>query len=207
MILAETKVNDYLEVLNSKAPAPGGGAVCALTAAQGAALIGMVADLTLGKAKYAEYETLCREAKSEADRLVKELLKAADDDASAFMEVSRAYSMAKDTEEEKEARGKAIAESSILAAKVPFDTMKLCLEGLKLTESLLGKSNQGAVSDLGVAALNFEAAIKSAWLNVKINLASIRDEGVKMDFVAAKNIAADAEKLAKNIYDRVEDVL
>ena len=58
-----------------------------------------------------------------------------------------------------------------------------------------------------MAALNFEAAIKSAWLNVKINLASIRDEGVKMDFVAAKNIAADAEKLAKNIYDRVEDVL
>jgi len=125
MILADTRINDYLEVLNSKAPAPGGGAVCALTGAQGAALIGMVADLTLGKKKYAEYESLCEETKAESDVLMKKFLQAADDDAAAYMKVAKAYAMAKNTEEEKAARAKTIAETSIEAAKVPFDTLML----------------------------------------------------------------------------------
>lgn len=207
MNLTDMNIREYLQILDSKEPAPGGGAVCGLTAAQGAALIGMVADLTIGKKKYAEHENLCIEAKAEADALMEKFLKAADDDAKAYMKVSKAYAMPKESDEEKAVRAAAIEESSVGAAQVPFETLKLCVEGLELTEMLIGKSNQNAVSDLGVAALNFEAAAKSAWLNVKINLGSIKDETVKKDFRAAKEIADNVEMLAKNIYDRVEDVL
>ena len=111
--------------------------------------------------------------------------------------------MPKSTDEEKAIRSKAIAEATLTATEVPFEMLELCLQGLKVTESLVGKSNPNASSDLGVAALNLLAGIKGAWLNVSINLPSVKDEEAKKKFAAGKEIVAEAETLALKIYQDV----
>ena len=100
-------VKDYLDLLKSDAPAPGGGSVSALSAAQGVGLVAMVADLTIGREKYAEYEEVCKAAKEEALKLYSELVAGIDKDTEAFNKVSAAYKLPKNTDEEKAARSAA----------------------------------------------------------------------------------------------------
>ena len=113
MKLAEMKVNEYLDVLKSDAPAPGGGSASALAAAQGVGLVCMVCDLTLGKEKYAEHQEVCTEAKEKAADLYSKLVAAIDKDTEAFNLVSAAFKMPKGTDEEKAARSKAIADGTL----------------------------------------------------------------------------------------------
>jgi len=175
-MLINEKIGDYLEVLKSEAPAPGGGAVCALSGAQGAALVMMVANLTIGKKKYADDEALCISVRDEADGLLSELEAGIDADKVAFGKVSAAYSMPKETESEKEARRDAIAIASVGAADAPLAVMRAALRALQLTDSLIGHSNRNLVSDLYVAALNLQTCIVGAELNVAANIPSIRDK-------------------------------
>ena len=95
MKLIDMQVKDYLEVLKSDAPAPGGGSVSALAGAQGVGLFMMVADLTLGKEKYADYQEICREAKEKGMALYEELTEAIDKDTEAFNLVAAAFKMPK----------------------------------------------------------------------------------------------------------------
>ncbi len=203
MKLVDLTVKDYLDVLKSDAPAPGGGSVSALSAAQGVGLVAMVADLTIGKEKYAEYEEVCKAAKEEALKLYAALVEGIDKDTEAFNKVSAAYKMPKESDEEKAARSAAIRAANVGATEVPFETVNLCLEGLKITETMVGKSNPNAASDLGVAALNLLAGIKGAWLNVKINLPGIKDEELKAKFEGGCELVEEAETIAKGIYEKV----
>ena len=203
MKLVDMTVKDYLDLLKSDAPAPGGGSVSALSAAQGVGLVAMVADLTIGREKYAEYEQVCKEAKEEALKLYEALVAAIDEDTEAFNKVSAAYKMPKDTDEQKAARSAAIREANVGATEVPFETVKLCLAGLKVTETMVGKSNPNAASDLGVAALNLMAGIRGAWLNVKINLPGIKDEALKAKFETGAQMVDEAYVLANRIYEEV----
>lgn len=203
MKLVDLTVKDYLDVLKSDAPAPGGGSVSALSAAQGVGLVAMVADLTIGKEKYAEYDEACRAAKEKALSLYAQLVEGIDKDTEAFNKVSAAYKLPKDSDEQKAARSAAIRAANVGATEVPFETVKLCLEGLKVTETIVGKSNPNAASDLGVAALNLLAGIKGAWLNVKINLPGIKDEELKAKFEGGAELVAEAEAIAKEIYEKV----
>ena len=196
-------VKDYLDLLKSDAPAPGGGSVSALSAAQGVGLVAMVADLTIGREKYAEYEEVCKAAKEEALKLYSAFAEGIDKDTEAFNKVSAAYKLPKNTDEEKAARSAAIREANIGATEVPFETVKLCLEGLKVTETMVGKSNPNAASDLGVAALNLLAGIRGAWLNVKINLPGIKDEALKAKFESGEAMVDEAYVLANRIYEEV----
>ena len=197
-------VNTYLDVLKSDAPAPGGGSVSALSGAQGIGLALMVCDLTLGKEKYADYQTICAEAKEKGLSVYNRLVEAIDKDTEAFNLVSAAFKMPKETDEEKVARKQAIADGTLVATQVPFETMEIALEGLKIVESLEGKSNPNASSDLGVAALNLMSAVRGAWLNVKINLPGVKDEEAAKNFAEkGEAIIAEAEKLAVPIYERV----
>ena len=157
MKLVELTVKDYLDLLKSDAPAPGGGSVSALSAAQGIGLVAMVSDLTIGRERYADFEEGCKKAKAEAIELYAKLVEAIDKDTEAFK-------MPKDTDENKAARSKAIADATLAATEVPFETLTLCMNALKVTETIVGKSNPNAASDLGVAALNLLAGIKGAWL-------------------------------------------
>jgi len=175
MKLVELKVEDYLKLLGSDAPAPGGGSVSALAGAQGMALMNMVCSLTIGKAKYAEFEKDCITAKEKGESLFLELTKAIDEDTEAFNLVSAAFKMPKETEEEKAARSKAIGDATLIATEVPYKTMILSLEGLETVAGLVGRTNSNAASDLGVSGLNLMAAVKGAWYNVLINLSGVKD--------------------------------
>lgn len=207
MKLVEMTVNEYLDILKSDAPAPGGGSVSALAAAQGVGLVSMVADLTVGKPKYADFEKVCREAGEQARRLQVKLIEYIDKDTEAFTMVSDAFKLPKDSDEEKAARSKAIADATLVATQVPFDTLMLCAEGLRITEKLVGHSNPNAASDLGVAALNLLAGIKGAWLNIKINLPGVKNEEEKEKFMTGKKLVVEAEALAAKIYAEVSSSL
>lgn len=204
MKLIDMKVNEYLDVLKSDAPAPGGGSVSALSGAQGVGLFMMVADLTIGKEKYADFEETCRAAKEKGAALYEELTAAVDKDTDAFNLVSAAFKLPKDTDEAKAARSKAIADATLVATEVPFRTMTLCCEGLKAAGSICGKSNPNAASDLGVSALQLLAGVRGAWLNVKINLSGVKDAEKQAHFQAeGERMAAEAEEIANKIYSEI----
>ena len=163
-------IAEYLKRLGSGAPTPGGGAAAALTSAQGAALIMMVANHTIGKAKYAEFEELNKDVLAEAEVLMGSLMDGIDNDAEAFGKVSAAFALPKTDEEKRTAE---IAAASVLAAEAPLMVMEDSLAALRLAASLKGRSNRMLESDIYVAARCFEAGIRSASYNVKANLPAI----------------------------------
>ena len=182
MKLIDLKVSEYLEILSSNAPAPGGGSASALAGAQGAALLAMVCKLTLGKEKFIDYQEINEEIKNDALKLSAALIEAIDEDTVAFLMVAGAYKLPRSTDEEKEIRSGAIQEASIAAIEIPLSVMRRAHEGLYLILKLKGKTNPSADSDLGVAALNFFMSVSGAWLNVKINLPAISDEEKAEDY-------------------------
>lgn len=200
--LVNTEISEYIEVLSSEAPAPGGGAVAALTAAQGAALIVMVVNLTIGKKKYAEYEELNIGARDEARTYLEQLMKGVDEDKEAFEQVSKAYSMAKQTDSEKAARREAIAIASVGAADAPLKLMRAGVCALRLAADMIGKSNANLVSDLYVAALNLNAGVQAASYNVAANIPYIADRELAASWGAeAGELAGAAAELAGQILD------
>lgn len=202
------QVKEYLDVLKSDAPAPGGGSVSALAGAQGVGLFMMVADLTIGKEKYADFQDVCKEAKEKGMPLYEELVDGIDKDTEAFNLVAAAFKMPKETEEDKAARRQAIADGTLVSTEVPFRTMQLGYEGLCLAKTLIGKSNPNAASDLGVAILNLTACIKGAWLNVKINLPGVKDEAKAKYFAEeGQKMYDEADAMAKSLYEEVASSL
>lgn len=204
MKLIDLKVNEYLDILKSDAPAPGGGSVSALAGAQAVGLMMMVADLTIGREKYADGQDICQRAKARSVELYGELAAAIDKDTDAFNLLSSAFNMPKGTPEEKAARSKAIAEGTLTATEVPYHVMELAHEAMLLAETMVGKSNPNAASDLGVCVLNLMSAIKGAWLNVKINLPGVKDEEKAKAFdKGGKKIHDEAEAIARRLYDEI----
>ena len=208
MKLTEMTISSYVDLLNSDAPAPGGGSASALCGAQGAALVSMVAGLTIGKKKYPLDQELCIEVAKKTSALKDALLAQVDKDTEAFNLVSAAFKLPKETEEEKAARSKAIADATLVATEVPFETMKICLETLSYTKALIGHSNTNAASDLGVSALNLIACMKGAWLNVLINLGGLSDEAKANEYrTKGEEMVKTAQKEAEEIYQATLAIL
>ena len=204
MKLAELKTSEFVDLLASDAPAPGGGSAAALEGALGAALTAMVCGLTVGKKKYADYQELAESAQKKALDLKARFVDVMDRDTEAFNVVSAAFGMPKATDEEKAARSAAIQEGLKGCTKTPFEMMELAVETLELTASILGKSNDSAASDLGVSALSLRAAIQGAWLNVLINIGSLKDTALAEDYrKQGEALLAQALPLADQIYDAV----
>lgn len=200
MKLVDQSVSAYLELLASDAPAPGGGSSAALTGAQGASLCAMVAALTIGRERYAAFDARCRDALQKANVLKDALLIQVDADASAYFAVSNARKLPDQTEEARAARLAAIERATLLATETPQETMRLCLDALELTQSLVSASNPNVQSDLSVAALTLFAACAGAWENVRVNLPYVRDAK------AAETFRANGEKLlsrAKIVSDAI----
>ncbi|MBC7246448.1 MAG: cyclodeaminase/cyclohydrolase family protein [Actinobacteria bacterium] len=172
----------FLDRLASRSPEPGGGAVSALTGALGAALVSMVGNLTLGKEKYADVQDQVEELLKSSEKLRDELQGLIQKDTEVYAEVSAAYKMPRESEEEKAARAASIQKALKTATEVPFEIAEKCLEVARISLTAAEIGNVGAVSDAGVAALLAEAAAQSAALNVKINVNSIEDR----DFAEAK---------------------
>ncbi|MBR1673275.1 MAG: cyclodeaminase/cyclohydrolase family protein [Fretibacterium sp.] len=176
MSLAELQVSTFTERVASDVPAPGGGSVAALEGALGAALGVMAAQLTQGRKKYADFAEHAAEVEKKCEALRGRLLDAMERDNEAFNTVSAAFALPKETEEEKARRSAAIQEGLKVCTQTPLETMELCDEGLQLVASMMGRCNDSCVSDLGVAALSLKAGLQGAWLNVCINIASLKDK-------------------------------
>ncbi|MCI5697741.1 MAG: cyclodeaminase/cyclohydrolase family protein [Clostridiales bacterium] len=206
--LIDLDIRTYMGDLASNSPAPGGGSASALAGAQGIALVMMVAELTVGKERYAEYEEVCQRAISGGREILNDFLKAIDDDTEAYNKVGAAFKLPKATEEEKSVRSAEIQDATVLATRVPLHTMEITIRALKIAESVVGMSNPNCASDIGVGALNLKAALLGAWLNVKINLPGIKDEALQKEISDhARDMIAEGEKIADYCYRTIEGEL
>ena len=165
----------FLESLAAGTAAPGGGSASAYAGAMAAALVGMVARLTLGKKKYAEVEAQMQSVLESADKLRADLAAAVRDDAAAFEAVLEAFKLAKDTEAQQAARAEAIEQAYVHAADVPLRTARAAVATLGLAAIAAEKGNVNALSDSGSAAYLAKAALSGAALNVRANAAAIKD--------------------------------
>lgn len=208
MRLTENDLVQFSAILASDAPAPGGGSVAALDGALGIALTNMVAALSQGKEKYKEFEDLINPAAEKAADLRIKFLDAINRDTEIFAQMSAVFEMPRATDEEKEVRKVAMQDALKACTVVPYEIMEFCAEALQVTDSIVGKSNKSASSDLGVAALNLKAAIQAAWLNVLINIGGIKDEAFVNGYKEkGEALLAEALPLADSIYERVKSSL
>jgi formiminotetrahydrofolate cyclodeaminase len=177
----DKSLRHFMDKLASKSPEPGGGSVAALTGALGAALVSMVANLTLGKEKYKDVQPQIELLLKESEQLRTDLQDLIQKDTEAYGALSAVYKMSKGTDEEKAARTAAMQGALKIACQVPFEIGLTSLEVAKLAERAADIGNVGAVSDAGVAVLLAQACAQSAALNVKINVNSIKDEAYNKD--------------------------
>lgn len=174
--LGDLTVRELLDRLASDRPVPGGGSASAIAAGLAAALVSMVAELSVAYA--AEHGTEPTRAASAAAgrRLAAHLVEVADADAAAFAGFGSAMRLPRDTDEERAARSRAIRAAARSAAEAPLACMEACLEIVRAAEALAGRSNPNLASDLVVASVLAEAAGRGAGANVEVNLPLAKDE-------------------------------
>jgi glutamate formiminotransferase / formiminotetrahydrofolate cyclodeaminase len=185
-------VASFFDSVAGATPTPGGGTVAAFVGALAAALATMVANLTTGKKKYAASETEMREVRSRAEAARRRLMGLARRDSEAFEAVLKARKMPDGSAELALARGQAIAQSELAAARVPLETAEACLDVLEVSEIAAKFGNTNAITDAGVAALMARAAGEGALLNVEINLKSLPPSADKNDVESASRRLAEA---------------
>jgi glutamate formiminotransferase/formiminotetrahydrofolate cyclodeaminase len=174
--LAKMNLREFCNETLSDSPAPGGGSVAALMGALGASLGGMVANLSAGKRGWDDKLEYFSNWAVTAQQLKDELLGLVDEDTAAFNKVMDAFALAKGSAEEKAARRAAIATATKYAAEVPLKVMETASKSYELLAEMAEKGNPASISDVGVGALATRACIEGAALNVKINLAQLKDE-------------------------------
>lgn len=194
-------IESYLDSLASAEPEPGGGSAAALVGALGAALVTMVANLTLGKEKYAEAQDDMTKVKKSAERLQNELEELVTLDAEAYAAVAEAMKLPRATEAQKTERTRVLQTALKGAAEVPLRVAEAAAEVARLTFPAAEKGNLYAVSDAAVAVVMADAAAQSAALNVRMNLAWIDDEDFK------RETRARAEKVLSETSDLRDLVL
>jgi formiminotetrahydrofolate cyclodeaminase len=175
MEYAKVSCEEFVERLSTKQPIPGGGGAAAIVAAIGTALGNMVGSLTVGKKKYQAVESVMLALKSEADKLQKKFLLLADEDAKAFLPLSKAYGLPKTTQIEIEHRNKVMEEALQVACEVPLLILEACGESILLVRDFAKLGSAIAISDAGCAAACLKAAMEAAVLNVRINTKSMKD--------------------------------
>lgn len=175
MKLVEQSVIDFVGATASKEPTPGGGAIAALTAATGAALAEMVANLTCNKKGYEDVQSDMEYLRVQAEAVRERMLVLAQADADVFNVFMNALGLPKDTDEEKAKRTAAIQKAYKDAAMVPFEIGNVAAKIFELAELAVRKGNQNLITDGIIAAINARAAVKAAFLNVQINLSGIKD--------------------------------
>lgn len=175
MAMLDTTLRQFMDELASAAPVPGGGSVAATTGAMAAGLVTMVCALTLGKKKYADVQDEIRALMDRAEALRHELQDLADADAEAFRRLSAAYKLPRETPADVAIRQDAIQAATRKATDVPLEIARAAAAVLPLCGPAAEKGNSAAVSDVGVAALLAQAAVRSALLNVEINLHALQD--------------------------------
>jgi glutamate formiminotransferase/formiminotetrahydrofolate cyclodeaminase len=177
--LAKMNLREFCNETLSDSPAPGGGSVAALMGALGASLGGMVANLSAGKRGWDDKLEYFSDWAVKAQQLKDELLSLVDEDTAAFNKVMDAFALPKKAAEEKTARAAAIEQATQYAAEVPLKVMETASKSYDLLAEMAERGNPASVSDVGVGALAIRACIEGAALNVRINLAQLKDEKFK----------------------------
>ena len=206
--LAKMNLREFCNETLSDSPAPGGGSVAALMGALGASLGGMVANLSAGKRGWDDKLEYFSNWAVKAQQLKDELLALVDEDTAAFNKVMDAFALPKESAEEKAARAATIAQATKYAAEVPLKVMETASKSYELLAEMAERGNPASVSDVGVGALATRACIEGAALNVRINLAQLKDERFKTALLKKiEQISTDSDTQFKKIYQVVESKL
>ncbi len=207
-MIKDMTIQTFLDELASKASTPGGGGGAAVNGAIGAALISMVANFTIGKKGYEDVQDEFTNILNESESLRAKLTDAIKDDVDVFNGVMAAYGMAKETDEEKRLRTEGIQAALKEATDVPLTCAKLCRQVINLSESAAEKGNANVISDAGVALLAGYAGLRSAALNVYINIGGIKDKEFADDRRQQLEALLDGVELFKeNVYELVKSKL
>ncbi|MDR2468778.1 MAG: cyclodeaminase/cyclohydrolase family protein [Spirochaetaceae bacterium] len=208
MNFSEVSCSQFVSVLGSKAPVPGGGGASALVGAVGTALGNMVGALTIGKKKYADVEEDMLQLHKEAERLQQELLDLIQKDAEEFEPLSKAYGLPQNTDAEKAEKDRIMEAALQAACDVPFKIMQKCAEAIRLHKEYATKGSKLAVSDAGVGVIFCKAALCGASLNVYINTKAMKDRVYASDINRKTDaLLAEYELLADKIFDGVKGQL
>lgn len=207
-MLADLTLKDFLAETAGSAPVPGGGSIAALNGAIALALAEMVANLTLGKKKYAEVADEMRQIAVRTSGAREFMLDSMDRDSQAYDRVFDAFKLPKETEEEKSRRTDVIQEATRQAAEIPMAVAQKMCAKMEIIKEVAMKGNRNAVTDATVAMMNARTCVLSALLNVRINLLSIRDEA----FVSQMRRSADqwekyALQMEKELLEWVKTIL
>ena len=207
-MIKDKPVQTFLDDLASKASTPGGGSAAAIMGAMGAALVSMVANLTVGKKNYEAVDDEMQELLARSEQVREKLSNMIKADIDVFDQVMAAYGLPKDTDEDKAARSKSIQSALKEATDVPLACVGLCAEVIQLCKPMAEKGNTNVISDAGVAVLAANAALRSAALNVYINIGGIKDEEFANDRrQQLESMLAGKNELTEEVYELVKSRL
>jgi glutamate formiminotransferase/formiminotetrahydrofolate cyclodeaminase len=203
---SDSRPVNFLDALASATPTPGGGSAAAHAGAMGAALVAMVARLTIGKKKYAAVEAQMNEILIQAERLRHELTAAVEEDSAAFEGVMAAFKLPKDTPGQEKARGEAIENATLVASQVPLTVAQKSVSVMALAERAVALGNLNAISDGASAAAMARAALTSAGYNVRINLAGLADKAAGEPLLTKLHtLEGKAAKLQKDVQKSIQE--
>lgn len=198
--LKDMTLEEFARLTASDEPAPGGGSVSAYVGVLSAALAAMMANLTIGKEKYAGVWDEMRTVADRGEALCAELMEAMERDRNSFTGYMTALRMPKDTEEQKAARRAAMQSGLIEATKIPLAAAETAMKVFELSEAVVRRGNASAVTDGAASALLARSAVLGILLNVKINLGSIRDEELAAEMrKRMTELEQEAERREKEI--------
>jgi formiminotetrahydrofolate cyclodeaminase len=201
---ANSSLHTFLDDLASERPTPGGGGAAALCGAIGAALVSMVANLTIGKKNYEAVSEDLAAVNAKAEALRAELTRAIEEDVAAFNAVMGAYGLPRGTDEEKAKRAASIQAALKDATLAPLRAVKACFEVMRLSAAAAEKGNLNVLSDAGVAVLSANAGLRSAALNVFVNAKAIKDRDFAEKQIAEVNaLLAQAAEMTEFVYQTV----
>lgn len=198
--MLDSSVNDFLKVLSSKEPVPGGGGASAYVGALGMALGLMVGNLTVGKKKYQDVEADVMIIMEKGENIIERLKELVLEDAEAFYPLSQAYGLPKNTEEEARIKDETLQQALVKASFVPLEIARYCAKVIELQEELAMKGSRIAISDVGVGVAFARAALASAKLNVLINTQIMKDQVLK------QRIESELEELDKTFREKADKI-
>ena len=199
--LSKKTIIEFANITSSESPAPGGGSISAYCGALGVSLAVMVANLSAHKRGWDDKWEYYSEYGEKGMLLQSQLLDLVDEDTDAFNSIMNAFSLPKDTDEEKKIRNNQIQIATKNAIEVPFRIMKICFDSLEIIEEMVQNGNPNSITDVGVAMHCAKAAINGAYLNVRINCNDLNDK----NFV--KNILSEGLSILDQASSKEKKIL